>query len=65
MLPPDDPRHGLNGYSNLGCRCPICREAQRVSHRDYMRRNPAQQAKHRARRKRQTEREKARRDVHR
>lgn len=22
-----DPRHGMNGYSNLGCRCDICREA--------------------------------------
>lgn len=23
----DDPRHGMNGYTNLGCRCDICREA--------------------------------------
>ena len=22
-----DPRHGLSGYSNLGCRCGICRAA--------------------------------------
>lgn len=26
-MSPDDPRHGLNGYSNLGCRCEICRAA--------------------------------------
>jgi hypothetical protein len=26
-LPADDPRHGYNGYSNLGCRCSICRAA--------------------------------------
>ncbi len=22
-----DPRHGINGYSNLKCRCPKCRKA--------------------------------------
>lgn len=27
------PSHGYNGYSNRGCRCPICVRAQR----DYMR----------------------------
>ena len=26
-LPVDDPRHGTNGYFNLGCRCGICRMA--------------------------------------
>lgn len=29
-LAPDDPRHGtINGYANLRCRCPRCREANR------------------------------------
>lgn len=29
---PEDPRHGTtNGYGNLKCRCPRCREANRVS----------------------------------
>lgn len=38
-LADDDPRHGTsNGYGNLGCRCPACREAHRVKHSDYMRR---------------------------
>lgn len=27
-LPAGDPRHGQNGYTNLGCRCSICRAAQ-------------------------------------
>lgn len=28
LVPGDgDPRHGLNGYTNLGCRCDICRAA--------------------------------------
>lgn len=26
-LPPDDPRHGENGYAHYGCRCEICRQA--------------------------------------
>jgi len=26
-LPPVDPRHGRNGYTNYGCRCRICRDA--------------------------------------
>lgn len=26
-LPPGDPRHGTNGYTNLGCRCPKCKAA--------------------------------------
>jgi hypothetical protein len=26
-IPSDDPRHGLNGYRNHGCRCEICRRA--------------------------------------
>ncbi len=34
-----DPRHGTtNGYQNLGCRCPKCREAQRVYMLGYWRR---------------------------
>ena len=37
QLSPDDPRHGTaNGYSNLGCRCAACREANRVNHARYM-----------------------------
>lgn len=41
MSPGDgDPRHGMNGYSNLGCRCDVCRQA-----------NTAWQAKARARRR--------------
>ena len=28
LIPGDgDPRHGLNGYTSLGCRCDICRAA--------------------------------------
>lgn len=27
LLPPGDPRHGMNGYTNLGCRCDVCRAA--------------------------------------
>jgi WhiB family redox-sensing transcriptional regulator len=31
QLAPDDPRHGtVNGYNNFDCRCPDCREAQRI-----------------------------------
>lgn len=26
-LPEGDPRHGSNGYTNLGCKCDICRAA--------------------------------------
>lgn len=26
-LKPGDPRHGLNGYRNHGCRCPECKQA--------------------------------------
>lgn len=38
-LAPDDPRHGTtNAYGNLGCRCEQCREANRVSHQDYIER---------------------------
>jgi hypothetical protein len=29
---PLDPRHGVNGYHNLGCRCPVCRAANTVYH---------------------------------
>ena len=36
-FPESDPRHGtLNGYCNLACRCDLCREANRVRHRQYM-----------------------------
>lgn len=32
LVPGDgDPRHGKNGYSNLGCRCEICRAANAES----------------------------------
>lgn len=28
LVPGDgDPRHGTNGYTNLGCRCEVCRAA--------------------------------------
>lgn len=38
-LAPDDPRHGTtNAYGNLGCRCQLCREANRFSHQDYIQR---------------------------
>ncbi|MEI7715295.1 MAG: hypothetical protein WCI78_04260 [Mycobacterium sp.] len=38
-LEPDDPRHGtLNGYGNHYCRCDRCKEANRVSHAEYMKR---------------------------
>lgn len=33
-LAPDDPRHGsMNGYTNYGCRCERCKEAQRENYR--------------------------------
>jgi hypothetical protein len=37
LIAPDDPRwHGTrNGYTNLGCRCDFCREAERVYRRGY------------------------------
>jgi hypothetical protein len=37
-LPPGDPRHGMNGYRNLKCRCEICRAATTAYQRDYRRR---------------------------
>lgn len=38
-LPEDDPRHGtVNGYGNLGCRCPACRQAATENHRRYIER---------------------------
>jgi hypothetical protein len=31
-----DPRHGtVNGYTNLTCRCPDCRDAQRRYQNDW------------------------------
>lgn len=41
--------HGSNGYSNYRCRCDICKEANRISHYDYMRDNTDQQRKNRDR----------------
>lgn len=39
LLPPDHPAHGTtNGYGNLGCRCELCREANRIAHGQYMQR---------------------------
>jgi hypothetical protein len=39
-LAPDDPRHGTaNGYGNLGCRCDACREANTISHMEWVRRS--------------------------
>lgn len=36
---PEDDRHGtVNGYSNLGCPCELCREAWRKKHLEYMHR---------------------------
>ncbi|SHX67012.1 Uncharacterised protein [Mycobacteroides abscessus subsp. abscessus] len=41
---PDDPRHGTpNGYNNHRCRCGPCREANRVSHAEYMQRIRAEE----------------------
>ena len=34
--------HGYNGYSNLGCRCIECTEANRVHHLNYIHRHPEQ-----------------------
>lgn len=40
QLSVDDARHGTeNGYKNHGCRCPRCRHANNVAHRDYMHRS--------------------------
>lgn len=50
MLPDDDPRHGTpNGYNNLGCRCPECREAQRIAMNKYMHADPQRLVRHRDR----------------
>jgi hypothetical protein len=46
---PDDPRHGHNGYKNLGCRCDVCRLAANAWGVDYRKRNPEQREKHRVR----------------
>lgn len=36
-LPKGDMRHGtVNGYRNLNCRCPPCREAATRQHRKYI-----------------------------
>jgi hypothetical protein len=45
-LTADDPRHGtINGYTNLACRCPECREAWRV----YMNESNHRLGRHRPR----------------
>lgn len=49
-LAEDDPRHGtVNGYTNLGCRCPACTRSNADRMRDYMNRHPEQREKHRQR----------------
>lgn len=46
---PGDPRHGtINGYSNLDCRCRLCREAHTAYHVSYMDSHPEQREKQRA-----------------
>jgi hypothetical protein len=35
----------INGYTNRGCRCDACREANTAAHLDYMNRNPEQRRK--------------------
>jgi hypothetical protein len=36
-------KHGTTSeYSNYGCRCDACREANRAAHADYMKRHPKQ-----------------------
>jgi len=38
-----DHRHGTeNGYSNLGCHCPECREAHRLHYKEQRDRNRAE-----------------------
>ena len=44
-LPPDDRRHGSNGYGNLGCRCEVCTAANTAHHRKYMASHSEQRAK--------------------
>jgi len=48
-LPEGDPRHGTNGYANLGCRCTICTDANTARQHIYMHQNPLQQYKNRNR----------------
>lgn len=43
------PSHGLSGYSNHGCRCEVCREANRTAHLAYMASHPEQRLKSRER----------------
>lgn len=46
----DDPRHGTsNGYTNLECRCQLCREAWAVAHWTYMHADPTRLERHRLR----------------
>lgn len=46
----DDPRHGTaNGYNNRGCRCPACKAAWAVYHREHMHADPDRVRRHAAR----------------
>lgn len=48
-----DVRHGsYNGYTNLGCRCGPCREANRQIHHRYMHADPIRLERHAARERR-------------
>lgn len=40
MLEEGDPRHGLSGYKNYGCRCDICRRANADYQLEYKARDP-------------------------
>ncbi len=38
-----EPRHGTpSEYTNFGCRCELCTDANAVAHAEYMERNPKQ-----------------------
>jgi hypothetical protein len=41
--------HGPSGYTNYGCRCPVCTEGFRVKHLEYMHSHPEQMEKSRRR----------------
>ncbi len=47
-----DHRHGLNGFSNYGCRCDICRKGKADYQYNYMHTNPDQRRKKRDRQRR-------------
>ena len=51
-MTPDDARHGSwNGYLNLDCRCPRCRQANTEAGFKYMKAHPEQAEKHKIRAK--------------